>query len=113
MPSRFKEYENLAALQRGPIVYCIEQQDSTVTVPNLYFPEDARFRAEHRPELLGGITVLKGILPQAYRWQTSASRVPVTFIPYGVWNNRKPDPMWIWLQARQTTDFPSQPPGEG
>jgi DUF1680 family protein len=27
MPLEFEEYENLAAIERGPIVYCLEEQD--------------------------------------------------------------------------------------
>ena len=103
MPPRFKGYENLAALRRGPIVYCVEQKDSPAPIGQLYFPPDAKFTAEHRPDLLGGVTVLKGKLPQATTMYVSESPVPVMFIPYGVWNNRKPGAMSIWLSTKPHT----------
>jgi hypothetical protein len=75
--------------------------------------------AEHRLNLLGGVTVLRGALPR----QTSMIKavatqpIPVTFIPYGFWSNREPNPMFTWLQARQWTwddspwdDSPADPP---
>jgi uncharacterized protein len=102
MPPRFKDYENLVALQRGPIVYCIEQQDSPVPLASLCLPEDALLEPQYEPELLGGVTVIKGTLPKTLE-DVSITQYPVTFIPYGVWNNRGPDLMRIWLQSEQIT----------
>jgi uncharacterized protein len=102
MPPRFKEYQDLAALRRGPIIYCIEQQDSPVSVTSLNLPPDPDLKAEHNPDLLGGVTVLRGTLPRTENLRGLVT-VPVQFIPYGVWNNRGPDTMWIWLQGRRFT----------
>lgn len=102
MPPRFKDYQNLVALQRGPIVYCIEQQDSPVPLASLCLPEGANVEAQYEPQLLGGIVVVKGVLPQTLD-DGSVTQFPVTFIPYGVWNNRGPDLMRIWLQSRRMT----------
>jgi len=55
MPARFTEYKDLAALQRGPIVYCLKEQDMPSEMRNsfgAYLPADFKFTAEHRPELL-------------------------------------------------------------
>jgi DUF1680 family protein len=102
MPSEFKDYRNLAALKRGPIVYCIEQQDSSVALPFLILPEDAKLTSEYRSDLLGGVTVLRGTLPRQ-SFTAPGAPVPVTFVPYGVWNNRGPDLMQIWLTNRART----------
>ena len=107
MPARFKEYEGLAALERGPIVYCLEEQDSGRPLRLLYLPEETELRAEHRPEMLGGITVLGADLPQCRDIVLGApdvaapEPVSVTFIPYGVWNNREPDVMSVWLRSAE------------
>lgn len=102
MPPEFKEYRYLAALQRGPIVYCIEQQDSSAALPFLILPEDARFTSEYRSDLLGDVTVLNGTLP-CQSFVAADVPVPVKFVPYGVWNNRGPDLMQIWLVNRKRT----------
>lgn len=113
---------NEAALQRGPIVYCVEQQDSPVPVPNRYLPEDAKFTPQYRPDFLGGVAVLNESLAQSAielvdsSWKFDTKLVPVTFIPYGFWNNRKPDRMWMWLQAqgpsiKKLDDLSIHPPG--
>jgi DUF1680 family protein len=117
MPPRFKEYKDLAALQRGPIVYCLEEQDMPAEMRysfESYLPENLQFAAEHRPDLLGGVTVLRGnlILPS---WTGEAEKpVPVTFIPSGVWDNRSPGAMRIWLPGRRPSIqdlVPTDPPG--
>jgi uncharacterized protein len=102
LPPQFKQYEKLAALQRGPIVYCIEEQDSPAPVAWLYYPQSAKFTAEFRPNLLGGVTVLKGSLPQyTDMYAPAETPVPVMFVPYGLWNNRKPGVMRIWLPSEK------------
>jgi hypothetical protein len=83
---------------------------------SLCLTDDVNIVPEHRSQLLGGVTVLTGALPQQGTITNAAPpQVPVTFIPYGVWNNRTPDGMCIWLRARQRswsemmlTDSPQQ-----
>ena len=48
------------ALERGPLVYCLEGADQAGHVHNLVLPDAARLVAEHRNDLLGGVTVLSG-----------------------------------------------------
>jgi DUF1680 family protein len=118
MPSRFVEYENRAALERGPIVYCLEEQDLELgsaseggvgnadynVLATLYIPADAQFTAEYRPELLGGVTVLRGELRQLEAETRDTDRpVRATFVPYGIWDNRTPGAMRVWLGARKTS----------
>ena len=95
MPEAFKEYKGLVALRRGPIVYCLEGQDVAAPLRSLYIPADTRFVAEHRPELLGGVTVLKGNLAQVTA--EGSKSIPAQLLPYGVWDNRTPGEMRIFL----------------
>src|SRR5499427_4154378 len=103
------------AVQRGPLVYCLEQLDQPAGVP-LYDisldlrPKDAsRFQEEFEPNLLGGITVLKHVgaaTPQSasgsklyYRYTSDSAPtrpVELQFIPYYAWANRAPTPMQVW-----------------
>jgi uncharacterized protein len=121
MPQRFKEYNNLVALQRGPIVYCLEEQDIKIAAPpqafEAYLPADASIVAEHHAELLGGVTVLRTDLRLPNFWTGDETSVPATFIPYAVWNNRTPGAMRIWLTSRKLSidetineELPSNPP---
>jgi hypothetical protein len=69
------------------------------------------FENEFKPELLGGVLVLRhpGItampplasrpLYQPASAQTPSQRMPVTltFIPYYAWANRVPQPMVVWV----------------
>jgi DUF1680 family protein len=120
MPARFEGYENRAAVQRGPIVYCLEAQD--VEGPTsleawgpgwelapVYIPENAEFTAEHRTEFLGGVTVLRGQLKQVSddpgSAEDSGQTVGVTLVPYGVWGNRTAGAMRVWLGARAAPTF--------
>jgi len=118
MPARFKEYKDLAALTRGPIVYCLEEQDLPREMRSsfgAYLPENFDFTAQYRPDLLEGVTVLTGSLKLPNYVDDTERSVPVTFIPYGVWNNRTPGGMRIWIPAKRLSvedALPAHPPGE-
>jgi DUF1680 family protein len=116
MPPEFKDYRGLVALQRGPSVYCLEQLDAPEPVGNLCLPDDAELTLGASCDSLGGATVIKAeLLPKVRR--ADDEKVPVTFVPYAVWNNRVPGPMRIWLPnvQKQLEDvfrqLPTDPPG--
>ena len=112
-------YENTGkvAVQRGPLVYALEQLDQPVgtSVASVGLPATATgaetCRAEHRTDLLGGITVVRckglaydpaGGLTELYRTagplrQRVGPEVDLTFIPYYAWANREPSPMRVWV----------------
>ncbi len=77
------------ALERGPLVYCAEQVDQTTPVADLALPDGAAVKAEHRPELLGGVTVLR------------CEAAGLTAIPYYAWNHRGPAAMAVWLKRSE------------
>ena len=96
---RVVAHDNLAAdrgkvaLMRGPLVYCLEAADQTdVVISRLTLPKTGGLRAEHRADLLGGITVLTG---QAM----DEGRRPFAFtaVPYYAWANRDKGAMSVWL----------------
>jgi len=84
------------ALQRGPIVYCVEGVDHGGRVADLVLPPEAPLAAEHRPDLLGGLTVITG---KAQRLREGGATEPLalTAIPYYAWDNRGAGEMAVWL----------------
>jgi hypothetical protein len=73
----------LVALERGPVVYCIEAPDNGGAVRNLILPDSVALNAEYRLALLGGVMVLRS--------------GKLTAIPYAVWNNRGLADMTVWI----------------
>jgi len=114
------------AVQRGPIVYCLEQLDQPGEVhltdlsAAVSMKPGAEFTSEFKKEFLGGIVVLHrdgvvaeepslagspnskagpGALYGPYQDHADArySRsVRLTFIPYYAWANREASPMEVW-----------------
>lgn len=77
------------AIQRGPIVYCFEAVDNPGGVQNIVLGKDPEFKAEHRGDLLGGVTVIKG---------TDQSGREIVAVPYHVWDHRKAGEMVVWVR---------------
>jgi uncharacterized protein len=98
------------ALQRGPLVYCAEWPDSPDHhVRNLLLADDARLTAEFRPDLLNGVTVIKGrAAALAYDRQGQVSKREQDFlaIPYYAWANRGPGEMIVWIASREASARP-------
>ena len=83
------------ALERGPIVYCVEGVDNGGHALNLIVKNDAALVAQPKP-LLGGVTVLSG--PGfAVDGKAPERAVTVTAVPYALWNNRGSGEMTVWL----------------
>lgn len=89
------------ALQRGPLVYCLEGVDQPDgQVFNKYLNPPTAPRAEHRAGWLGGITVLRMPLQRvadAASTDRQEQTVEGTAIPYYIWNNRGPAQMEVWI----------------
>jgi len=108
-----EEVRNQIAVQRGPIVYCLESID----LPRAIKPEQvaisptARFQHRYDADLLDGITVLEG---QAHvlagdGWENAlyrklsareAQTIDVRLIPYYAWGNRGRSEMTVWMPLR-------------
>lgn len=109
------------ALQRGPLVYCLEATDNGGHVRNLVIPQESQLQAEHCADVLGGVTVIKGQARACCQvaWPESlylpSPRVPgvtnVTFtaIPYFANANRQPGEMMVWI-AETASQAETLPP---
>jgi DUF1680 family protein len=100
------------AIQRGPLVYCLEACDQGEPLANLVLPRGAELKAEKAKDQLGGVVVVKGFAETApeqdwkdalYQAVPPSSRVPITAIPYYAWDNRKAGPMKVWLPQTPRT----------
>jgi DUF1680 family protein len=81
------------AIQRGPIVYCIEQADNPgISYDEYTFSANESLQVEHMPELLGGVTVLRG---------KNGDGEICQFIPYHAWDNREPGFMQVWIREAE------------
>lgn len=98
------------ALQRGPLVYCLEETDHDVNVHAITLSSDAPVTSEYVPDLLGGICVLhtRGHSRETAEWQnqlycpvrhTRTKEVDVRAVPYYTWNNRGPGKMTVWIKS--------------
>ncbi len=114
-----KVVENIdrAAVQRGPLIYTLEQPDqpggaSVFDVAILAGNHPAKdFQVQFRPDLLGGVTVLRhrGVIlqpaaaaqalygPPGSETRKRSAEVDLTFIPYYAWANRQPSAMRLWV----------------
>ncbi|MFF0340401.1 glycoside hydrolase family 127 protein [Kribbella sp. NPDC004875] len=100
------------AVARGPLVYCVEQQDVNAPVDDLLLKPanvaraTARQRDDHVVlEVTGGVATAAS--PELYpvitdKPQDSAvHEVPVTLTPYFLWGNRQALAMRVWLRTER------------
>jgi len=80
-------HQGRVAIARGPIVYCLESNDNSISVHKIVIPSGAALTASYNGGLLGGVTTLSGTGINA----DNSSSVGFTMIPYGVWDNRSYD----------------------
>ncbi|MHB8897126.1 MAG: glycoside hydrolase family 127 protein [Thermoguttaceae bacterium] len=88
------------AVERGPLVYCIEGADHDGSVREMWLADNLELAPEHRSEMLGGVTVLKGEASAVYRSEDGTVRSRpkgMTMIPYYAWCHRGANEMVVWI----------------
>jgi hypothetical protein len=103
-----RENTGKVAVERGPLVYCLEQPDNIPDVLGAVLESGGSF-SEERSEILGGITMLRhpGMefplrgepLYKPYR-PVQGRPVELKLIPYYAWANRGPASMTVWIPLR-------------
>lgn len=105
-----KSNQGLIAIERGPILYCMESVDNKVGVNNIIIPVVSKMQVIRDENLLKDVVVIKGEAV-AMEVKNSINKVggpikmpfisstPVQFtaIPYAVWNNRGATDMKVWF----------------
>jgi DUF1680 family protein len=104
---RIRQDAGRVALQRGPIVYCLEQADNGAGIERISLRDDASITATERPDLLGGVVALSAAgetIVDAGNKALYSTEVPrlqpisLTAIPYYAWNNRGRGDMAVWIR---------------
>ncbi|MGW2237768.1 glycoside hydrolase family 127 protein [Streptomyces sp. NPDC001759] len=102
------------AIERGPLVHCLEQVDHPGGgLDDIVLDTSRPLAVKHRPDLLGGVTTVvaagrrrrtpdRGWWPYAPADTAAASEpagepVELTAIPYYAWANREDGSMRVWL----------------
>ena len=101
------------ALQRGPLIYCLEQVDNGARLANVSIPDDSVLETSFEGDLLGGAAVITGMALRTdptesdkalYRHHSQATYTASAFvfkaIPYYLWANRAPGEMRVWIRSR-------------
>jgi DUF1680 family protein len=99
------------AVQRGPIVYCVEGTDSPYPLHQVQLDPAGEVETHHDSNLLDGVTTVgvPAILPDTSSWSdgelynpdsaTGKRRMTLRAIPYYGWANRGEDEMRIWIDT--------------
>lgn len=102
--------ENLGrvALQCGPLIYCIEQNDHQDGLDMIRISPEAKLRLEVKDGDLGMVNLIKttGSAIDTSDWSSELYRnkkhnevsVNVTAVPYYLWCNRGPNKMKVWIR---------------
>jgi DUF1680 family protein len=110
-----KDNINRFALQRGPIVYCIEGPDNKDNaVKNIVVDRSAGIQANYEPDLLNGVMVLTAKGSSTKRQVNTStllhSEQTVKAIPYYSWNNRGAGEMQVWIPYAESAAMPMPAP---
>ncbi len=101
------------AIQRGPIVFCVEEvdQDASVDLLDVQIDADGPLVDAWAPDLLGGVVTVEatgsvvdtdawaGGMYRTYGSARNSHSLPITLkaIPYYAWANRGANAMRVWL----------------
>ena len=99
-----KADQDRVALQRGPLVYCVEGVDNAGRAWNILVPKTATFTTQPYQVLEEPVVAVQANVsvveaaPDGQTVQTSPHMI--TAIPYYTWANRGKSPMQVWLPSR-------------
>lgn len=106
-----RETVGKVALQRGPLVYCLEEADNGKHLHQIYLQSSCELSVAFEPELLGGVCVIRTEAERLstrnwedvlYKEDARSEYEPAaaTFIPYFAWANRGEGEMTVWVRER-------------
>ncbi|MHA1731977.1 MAG: glycoside hydrolase family 127 protein [Promethearchaeota archaeon] len=104
---RVEADQGRVALQRGPVVYCLEEADNGPGLDRTCLPRDAQVGYQFEPDLLGGVVTLRGeatkLTPSGggdlyFFGEASSESIQFKAVPYFAWGNRGPGEMRVWMR---------------
>lgn len=102
--SELKFNNDRIALQRGPLVYCVEGADNNGKAWNIVVPENASFNTASLKVLDEPVLALETSVPavevssDGLSLETKTKKI--TAVPYYVWCNRGQNQMQVWLPQK-------------
>ncbi|MDQ0973199.1 DUF1680 family protein [Neobacillus niacini] len=103
-----RQNANHVAIQRGPIVYCLESIDNVDSLHKLSLTKEGILTSIYDETLLGGVVKIVGDaeLADDLKWEDKLYSTDkprnkpfhITAIPYYAWDNREPGQMRVWIQ---------------
>ena len=111
---RVESTRGTLAIERGPVVYCLEQCDQPVVdVLDAWIDANEPLSESWQPDLLGGVVTVgaRGGGMDVSAWEATTFGPPatpvragaptsLTAIPYFAWANREPGAMRVWVDDR-------------
>ena len=97
-----KDDRGRLALQRGPLVYCLEGPDNVEgSVQNISIKKETTSTTTYQPELLNGVYTIN-LTGSSYKKQLNSDELletqqEVKAIPYYAWANRGSSEMTVWI----------------
>jgi DUF1680 family protein len=88
---RVKQNEGKRAVQRGPLVYCMEETDNKQTYDSALLCKDTKYTVKFNKELLGGVMSVTA----------KGQHGSLQLIPYYAWDNREAGKMKVWLDYKE------------
>jgi DUF1680 family protein len=93
--------EGRIAIQRGPLVYCVEGADNNGRAWNIIADAAVAFRVEQGSVLDEKVMILKAELPvisvKDNGYTVATEKKTITAIPYYTWCNRGSNEMQVWI----------------
>jgi hypothetical protein len=104
--AELNQNNNRIAIQRGPIIYCVEGADNNGKAWNIIIPENTRFETIDYKVLDEPVKALTAEVPVVMVGEDGLSlkteKKKIIAIPYYTWANRGRNEMQVWLPVKIT-----------
>ena len=108
---RLRASSGKVSLQRGPLVYCLEEQDNQEVLASVILPREAELTEQTEPMLGGSLVTLsaEGVAETVSDWDDrqlyrqepkQTERLALKAVPYYAWGNRQPGEMQVWIRTQ-------------
>jgi DUF1680 family protein len=107
---RVRENAGKVAIQRGPMIYCLEEADNVPNLSTITLSSEFDLTASYNENLLSGIVEIKGtgytvdeaesnsLLYNSY--QLKEKPIEIKAVPYCMWGNREHGEMLTWIRYK-------------
>lgn len=98
------------AIMRGPIVYCLEEEDNGADLHRVYLSNNLEFTYKYEKDFLGGVVTIEGNGKKIQKEDRDEDKLyksnsqikfenkKLKWIPYYTWANRSAGEMIVWIR---------------